>query len=183
MKLQYLLGPVAAILAFGTPLMAQPPISAILLPAYLQQTYTTGMVGFTVNQTARLNVLNLNPVPATAQPTANNCTVELQFFDEKSTLLKQFVVPNFAPGTATSFDLPRSAVTSQTSSRAQIRGVVVVNPAPTPVGSPATTGPCSVMTTLEIFDAVTGSTVSLTSDTRAIGSGFLGGILSTMPLR
>ena len=46
----------AAIFACGQLALAQP--SAI--PT--NQTSTTGMVGFTTNQTARLNVLNLNPV-------------------------------------------------------------------------------------------------------------------------
>jgi hypothetical protein len=81
-------------------------------------------------------------------------------------LVTQTVAPNFAPGASTSFDLTRASVTSETALRAEIRGVVVVNPSPTPVGSPAAVGYCSVMTTLEIFDA-SGSTVALTSDTRA----------------
>jgi hypothetical protein len=166
----------AAALAFGTPLLAQItlPGGVISEPFFLQQTYTTGMVGFTTNQTARINVLNLNPVPSattgnnggTATPTAN-CTVELRFVDDKGTLITQSVVPNFAPGASTSFDLPRASVITETTTRAEIRGVVVVNPSPTPVGSPATVGYCSVMTTLEVFDA-TGSTVSSTSDTRPL---------------
>lgn len=143
-------------------------------PIFLQQTFTTGMVGFTTNQTARLNVLNLNStaamVTSTLFPPAApaNCTVELQFFDDKNNLVKQAVVPNFAPGAATSLDLPRSGVTSVTAARAQIRGAVVVNPSPTPVASPAAVGFCSVMTTLEVFDS-SGSTVALTSDTRMVG--------------
>jgi hypothetical protein len=166
-------GALAAILVFGAPLMAQtttlPSIPA--LPIVFQQSFTTGMLGFTANQTARLNVLNLNPVPATSTAQTTNCIVELQFFDGKNNLLKQPVVSNLAPATATSLDLIRAAVTSETASRAEIRGVVVVNPTPTPVGSPAPTGYCSVMTTLEIFDDTTGSTVALTSDTRAAGLG------------
>lgn len=144
--------------------------STLVLP---QQTFTTGMIGFTTNQTARLNVLNLNSnavtVSTLATPTATaNCTVELQFFDDKNNLVKQEVVPNFAPGANISLDLPRAGVTSETAPRTEIRGVVVVNPAPTPVASPAAVGFCSVMTTLEVYDS-TGSTVALTSDTRAIG--------------
>jgi hypothetical protein len=130
------------------------------------------MIGFTTNQTARLNVLNLNPA-ATSTPAPANCTVELRFFDPQNNLLSQFVVPNFAPGTGTFLDLERAAVTSQTTPRAEIRGVVVVNPAPTPVASPAPVGFCSVVVTLEIFDASTGSTVAFTSDTRAAAARFL----------
>jgi len=164
MKHQCLFGTaLAAIFACGQLALAQP--SAV--PT--NQTSTTGMVGFTTNQTARLNVLNLNPVTtASATPTAANCTVELRIFDAQNNMVNQSVVPAFAPGTATFLDLERATVTSQTSPRAEIRGVVVVNPAPTPVESPALTGFCSVMVTLEIIDA-TGSTVALTSETRMVG--------------
>ena len=163
---------VLAALAFATTVPAQiasPPSVPVIPQIVRQQSFTTGMVGFTSNQIARLNVLNLNSVPATTTTTTPNCTLELRFFDNKNNIVTQTVVPNFAPGMATSFDLPRSSVTSETATRAEIRGVVVVNPSPTPVGSPAAVGYCSVITTLEIFDATTGSTVSLTSDTRAVG--------------
>ncbi len=165
MKHQYLFGTaLAAIFACGQLALAQP--SAV--PT--NQTSTTGMVGFTTNQTARLNVLNLNPVTtASATPTAANCTVELRIFDAQNNMVNQSVVPAFVPGTATFLDLQRATVTSQTSPRAEIRGVVVVNPAPTPVGSPFPPGFCFVMGTLEIIDDSTGSTVVLTSDTRVVG--------------
>lgn len=157
----------AAIFACGQLALAQP--SAVLT----NQTFTTGMVGFTTNQTARLNVLNLNPeitsIASLTPPNSPNCTVELRFFDAQNNMVSQSVVPNFAPGTAAFLDLERATVASQTSPRAEIRGVVVVNPAPTPVASPAPTGFCSVMVTLEIIDHSTGSTVALTSDTRVVG--------------
>jgi hypothetical protein len=105
-----LFGGLLAALAFGPTLLAQNSLpNAVAVgfpqPVFLQQTFTTGMVGFTTNQTARLNVLNLNPVPATAagtQPT--NCTVELQFFEAKNNMVAQTMVSNFAPGTATFLD-------------------------------------------------------------------------------
>lgn len=168
-------GLLAAALAFASPLFAQPvtlPGGVIPTPIVLQQTYTTGMVGFTTGQTARLNVLNLNAEPTTAASTQPaNCTVELQFYDNKGTLVSHTVVPNFAPGASTSFDLPRASVTSETAARAEIRGAVVINPTSTSASttSPATVGNCSVVTTLEIFDTVSGSTISLTSDTRMTG--------------
>src|ERR1700733_3359843 len=126
----------AAILANGQIASAQ---TAVIF----QQSLTTGMVGFTTNQTARLNVLNLNAAPAATTTTgtpAANCTVELRFVDAQNNLINQSVFPNLAPGTATSYDLPRASVTSATTPRTEIRGVVVVNPAPTPVGSPAPVG-------------------------------------------
>jgi hypothetical protein len=167
----------ASFFAFGAQLMAQTstptPFPAAMAPAVLQQSFTTGMVGFTLNQTARLNVLNLNPTTATpAANTPPNCTVELQFLDGSGNQLKQTVVPNFEPGTATSLDLIRVVVPTPSTGRTEIRGVVVVNPAPTPVASPAAVGFCTVMTTLEIFD-ITGSTVALTSDTRSTGVGIV----------
>lgn len=163
-----------AALAFGLPLMAQTtlPGGSITTPIVIQQSFTTGMVGFTTNQTARLNVFNLNAVPsaspaagATTTTTTTNCTLELQFFDNKGTLVQQTIVSDFAPGASTSYDLPRATVTSETAARVEIRGAVLVNPTLTPA-STSTPGYCTVFTTLEIFDA-TGSTVSSTSDTRA----------------
>lgn len=161
-------------LALATPLLAQTTLPGGVLPGpsplFIQQTSTTGLVGFTTGQTARLNVFNLNAVPAanSTLPVGANCTVELQFFDRKGASVGQIVVPNFAPGAATSLDLPRASVTSETAVRAEIRGAVTINPAPTPVESPAQVGNCIVFTTLEIIDA-SGSTVALTSDTRPIG--------------
>lgn len=160
-----------AMLAFAAALPAQTVSPTIL---QVQQTFTTGMVGITTNQTARLNVLNLNSVATTTvSPTAAaaNCTVELQFFDDKGSQVGQSsTVPNFAPGTSTHFDLPRASITSETANRAEIRGVVIVNPTSAQATtSPAAAGNCSVVTTLEVFDSNTGSTISLTSDTRSIG--------------
>lgn len=176
MKLQFLSSGALAALAFAAPLMAQTvtlPGGVIPTAIVLQQTFTTGMVGITTNQTARINVLNLNSVATTTgSPTAAaNCTVELQFFDDKGSQVGQSsTVPNFAPGTSTHFDLPRASITSETATRAEIRGVVIVNPTSAQATtSAAAAGNCSVITTLEVFDSNTGSTISLTSDTRAIG--------------
>src|ERR1035438_10384480 len=94
---------------------------------------TTGMVGLTTNQTARLSVLNLNSTSTSTTTTTtttppNNCTVELQFFDAQNKSLKQAIVPNFAPQTATTLDLTRAEITAQTANRAEIRGQINVNP-------------------------------------------------------
>jgi hypothetical protein len=167
-------------LALAAPVLAQTALPVI--PSTLvapSQTVTTGMIGFTANQTARLNVFNLNSivsVTSTTNPTPPpNCTVELQFFDNKGAMVSQTTVPNFAAGTSTSFDLTRASVTSETAVRAEIRGVVVINPTVTPAPTTAP-GFCTVFTTLEIFDA-NGSTVSLTSDTRPFGPAGFSGVL------
>ena len=160
----------AGFFAFAAPSMAQ---NAIVVGSLGQQALTTGMVGLTSNQTARLSVLNLNTTPTTtsAFTPPNSCTVELQFFGAQNNSVKQFVVPSFAPQTATSLDLKRSEIIAQTTNPAEIRGLITVNPTPTPVGAPANPGYCSVFVTLQIFDQTTGSTVVFTSDTRSILSG------------
>lgn len=148
---------------FGVNLIAQPSsLASSAIPVSLQQTMTTGVVGVTPNQIARLTVLNLNPVPTTASAAAN-CNVELQFRDTKNNLVKQDLVMNFAPQTA-----PQSYA-GLTPPHVPIRGVVLVNP-PTPAANPVAPGYCSVMVSLEIFDNITGSTVVLTTDTRMIGA-------------
>jgi hypothetical protein len=169
----------------ASPLLAQPitlPGGSIPTPFVIpQQTFTTGMVGFTTNQTARLNVFNLNSTQTPS--TAANCTVELAFYGPQAAatssttaiplngpILSQSFVTNFGPGASTYLDLPRASVTSETAARAQIRGAVTVNPGEVPasISSTATNGYCNVFITLEVFDS-TGSTVFLTSDTRPVG--------------
>ena len=161
----------AGFFAFAAQSMAQPAV--IVEPmAMAQPAVTTGMVGLTTNQTARLSVLNLNSTSTSTSTTTspNNCTVELQFFDPQNKSLKQAIVPNFVPQTATTLDLTRTEITAQTAARAEIRGVVTVN-GPTPIASPAIPGYCTVFTTLQVFDATTGSTVVFTSDTRVSNYG------------
>ena len=162
----------AGFFAFAAQSMAQNAI--VVEPmSMVQPAVTTGMVGLTTNQTARLSVLNLNSTSTTTATLTPpiNCTVELQFFDAQNKSLKQAVVPNFAPQTATTLDLKRSEITTQTANRAEIRGVVTVNPGPTPVASPSIPGYCTVFTTLQIFDTATGFTVVFTSDTRVSNAG------------
>ncbi len=184
-----------SVLLFTAPLLAQVTLpggsttTPIPTPAYvLQQTFTTGMVGFAANQSARLNVFNLNSVAATTAPGSTppaNCTVALQFYDNKGALVSQSIVPNFAPGQSAFFDLPYSGITTESLVHAEIRGVLVINPTPTSVAVSTTPiGNCSVITTLEIFDMITGSTVALTSDTRPVGGqGYAGFLTAPQPIR
>lgn len=167
----------AGTLLFGAQLLAQ---SAVQPPAVmaLHQTVTTGMVGVTNGQIARLNVLNVSSVPVVAAagstaPVAN-CTVALQFLDAKSNLLKTTVVTGLAPGMATYLDLRREEIAGATAGRTEIRGVVSIILTPSLVESAAPTGYCSLLPTLEVFDSATGATLLLTSDTRAVGGGFAG---------
>ena len=164
----------AGFFAFAAQSMAQNAIVIEPLMAMAQPAVTTGMVGLTTNQTARLSVLNLNSTSTSTTTTTtppNNCTVELQFFDAQNKSLKQAIVPNFAPQTATTLDLTRAEITAQTANRAEIRGQINVNPSSTSVASSAIYGYCTVFTTLQVFDATTGSTVVFTSDTRVSNYG------------
>lgn len=143
----------------------------------LQTTTTTGMIGLVSGQTARLSVLNLNPVvsdPAVTAPA--NCNVELQFFDVAGHAVgASKVVTNFAPQTAVILDADRQTLNPPgvtATLRGQIRGVVTVNP-PLPVAFPGP-GFCTVMVTLEIIDNTTQSTVALTTATHTSGPVTLG---------
>ncbi|HTS63534.1 MAG TPA: hypothetical protein VMH28_16030 [Candidatus Acidoferrales bacterium] len=161
---------------FTIELMAQPlPAQSVDIPISVQQTMTTGMAGLTLNQTARLSVLNLNPVPMATTNVPANCNVQMQFVDSKNNSLKQSTLTNFAPQTATSLDLNAASmnIAGLGAQRAQIRGVVTVNPA-LPASNTVVPGYCTVMVTLEIFDNTTGNTVALTTDARVIShSGIL----------
>jgi hypothetical protein len=143
-------------------------------PVSYLQTVSTGMVGFTSSQTARLNVLNL----AASSGAGPTCSVQLAFYDEKNDLLKQATVSALAPQAVTSLELTRPELTSILTAtlRAQIRGVVRSSPAATALPTPMYSVPitsviyvtgCSVVTTLEIFDTATGVTQLLTSDTHS----------------
>jgi hypothetical protein len=144
------------------------------------QTQTTGMVGITVNQTARLNVLNsaspllqANPLPL------RPCKVTLTIFDEQGAQLKQLVVDNLPPRTAKSLDFPGPvAVAGMTpvALRIQVRGAVSVSPGPLPEGMaqwfvfPIA---CTVVPTLEVFDNDTGKTMVVLTNPSFVSTGIV----------
>jgi hypothetical protein len=176
MTIRYLYSTAMAGIFFGMTVMAQ------TTPIANEETITTGMVGFTSGQTARLNVLNLNTAPvASPVSTASAvgyCTIEMEFFDSKNALLAHSGNITIAPQTATSLDqswvpsiTPSPVASAAESVRREIRGVVIMIPTPS-AGSPVATGACNVKITLEVFDA-NGSTISLTSDTSTITTGVL----------
>ena len=114
------------------------------------QTYNTGMVGISVNQTARLNILNLNPSTGTAVV----CSADLQLLNAGGGTLKQRSVPNIDPGKAVSLDLDRGDIADQAVPRISLRGVVTT---PSSAASPAP-APCNLTVTLEIVDNETART-------------------------
>jgi hypothetical protein len=132
---------------------------------------TTGIVGVTSTQTARLNVLNLQPViPGVA---AIVCPATLEFYDDSGAQLKQFAITNISPSAAASLVLKPAVPSTAVNARAQIRAVVF-----TPSPSPAT-GPmpatfvhtaCNVMASLEIIDDSSGATHTVVTDLRAMPS-------------
>ena len=153
---------------FALPMCAQ---TAPIVPA-VQTTTTTGMIGLITGQTARLSVLNLNPVNLSASPVAiPNCNIELKFFDAGGGAVgPSKVFTNFAPQSAVILDADRISLNPPgvaATVRGQIRGVVTVNP-PLPTAFPGP-GNCNVMVTLEIIDNATQSTVSLTTATHTSG--------------
>ena len=142
-------------------------------PSAPQSALTTGLVGVTSAQTARLNVLNLQPViPGVA---ATLCQATLEFYDDTGALLKQLAVPNISPATAASLVFKPTVPSAAAGARAQIRAVVLTplnfgfNPgasSPTPT-MPAISA-CNVMASLEIIDDSSGTTHTLTTDLRAM---------------
>ena len=151
-------------------------------PTFLQGV-STGLVTFTLGQTAQLNVVNLNPVAGTPAATATICTVQLQFFDGSGGLLKQTVINNVSPGASASLTLKREEAPNQSVPRFAFRGVVrtnpVATPGPTPVpgtNSPVIFAGCPVKTTLEIFNDETGYTQLVISDVQS----FSGGVIPLM---
>ncbi len=134
-------------------------------------TVTTGIVGVASTQTARLNVLNLQPViPGVA---AVACPATLEFYDESGALLKQLVLSNISPANSVSLVFKPPVATATANARAQIRAVVFTpSTAATNSGQPTTmpmiavNAGCSVMPSLEIVDDLTGVTHSFTTDLR-----------------
>lgn len=122
---------------------------------------TSSMIGVAPAQTARLNVLSLNPVVGTPAM----CSVELQFVDAGNNVLKTETVANIPPGQAVALDLRREDIATATPARLEIRGVVR-NPAILPPA--AASGPnipvtpaCRIAANVEVFDDNTGTTLAV----------------------
>ena len=159
----------AGLLLFGSHFLAQAQTISVSTAA---TSSTTGIVGVTSTQTARLNVLNLQPVvPGVA---AVVCPATLEFYDDTGALLKQVAVTNISPSTAANLVLKPVASSTAVGARAQIRAVVVtpsitvVNPGTQPTPNMPVIRSCSVMASLEIIDDSTGATHIVTTDLRSM---------------
>lgn len=165
----------AGLLLFGWQFLAQAQTVPSSTPGFA---VTTGIVGVTSTQTARLNVLNLHPVIPGV--TAVLCPATLEFYDDAGALLKQLTVTTIAPGAAASLVFKPTVPSTAVSARAQIRAVVLTpstsvynpgtgsGPMPAPF-MPVSMG-CSVMASLEIIDDSTGATHTFSTDLRAMPS-------------
>jgi hypothetical protein len=162
-----------ALLLAGSPFLAPAQTISSSAPG---SAVTTGIVGVTITQTARLNVLNLQAViPGVA---AVMCPATLEFYDDAGALLKELVVPNIPPATAASLVFKPPVPSTAVNARAQIRAVVfmpstsVVNPgsASPPIAIMPVSFGCNVMPSLEIIDDSTGATHTLTTDLRAMSA-------------
>ena len=159
----------SAAAVFCAPLMAQTTTPA---PTFALAE-TTGVVSFSLNQSAQLNVLNANPVAGTPAAAATLCEVELEFRDATNALLKQLLVPNISPGQSASLTLNRSEITSTTPARAAIRAVVRTGPIPaTGTTTPVRISGCPVAPTLEIYNDDNGNTQLVISDFHSMSPGF-----------
>lgn len=160
----------AGLLLFGSQFLTQAQTVSTSTPGMV---ITTGIVGVTSTQTARLNVLNLQPViPGVA---AVACPATLEFYDDTGAQLKQLALTNISPANAASLvfkPIPSTAV----GARAQIRAVVftpaptVPNPGSGPMPMPAMPmrAGCNFMASLEIIDDATGVTHTFTTDLRSM---------------
>ncbi len=168
----------AGLLLFGPQFLAQAQTISTSAP---MSVVTTGIVGVTAMQTARLNVLSLQPVIPGV--TAVICPATLEFYDDTGALLKQLVVTNISPATAASLVFKPPVASTAVGARTQIRAVVltpssfVFAPGSGPVSTPPVPMPvfpvsrgCSVMASLEIIDDSTGVTHAFTTDLRTMTS-------------
>jgi hypothetical protein len=162
----------AGLLLFGSQFVAQ--AQTVISSSPLGAAVTTGIVGVTSAQTARLNVLNLQPVIPGV--TAALCPATLEFYDDTGASLKQLAVTSISPATAASLVFKLPVPSAAVIARVQIRAVVLTpwasffNPGAGPITTPImpVSMGCNVMTSLEIIDDATGATHTFTTDVRAM---------------
>jgi len=114
--------------------------TAPMLPIALR---TSGTVGLTAGQTARLNVLN----PGALAPAVGVlCAAQLSFLNAQGTVLKTTSV-SVPPGESLSFNLDRDVDLMVPDLRVQVRAVIAYN-----------SNTCALLPTLEVFNDDTGRT-------------------------
>jgi hypothetical protein len=131
------------------------------IPTTYTQVQSSGIVGITGVQTARLNLLNLSSNILNGATTS--CTAQVTFLDDAGATLKTATV-TVDPGKSMPVDYPSTA-----SARQQIRVTIGISH---PSGTAPTAGMpvalpifyCSLVPTLEIFDNSTLKTTFYVSD-------------------
>jgi hypothetical protein len=126
--------------------------STPVISAQFTPTFSFGMIGLGTGATARLNAVNVVRTPPLITMAQTPCKVELDLYDGQGKLLKQKTVANLGSGQADFLDLARSEIPS-TAAHVEVTGVVKV-------GSNQSFF-CSISTTLEVFDGVTGTTTAI----------------------
>jgi hypothetical protein len=150
----------------STRLLCVLALGAMLLPAQTipaNSVQTTAMIGIAEGQIARLNLLNAGVLPPAVGVV---CTATVEYLDNTGTVLKTVSV-SVAPGTSQGVDLHSDADLSlAVGARREIRATIAIPlivPPPTASGTTATPTPaCKLVSTLEIFDSLTGRTNAIT---------------------
>lgn len=148
----------------------------LAIPAFAQQPGVGfAVIGVAASQSARINVYNEAPSalpsnPPQDVPAQQGCSVVLQFFAADGGLLKEQTIDNLAPGKIAFLDYTpadRPSKELRTPIRAVARFGQVgggANPAP------GTLAPCQVVPNLEIYEADTGKTQLLLTETRPLST-------------
>jgi hypothetical protein len=136
---------VSALAQITPPPISPPPIS----PVTVTQHYDTGIVGIAPGQTAKFNVL----YPSIPAPLlAIQCSATLLISDAQGNVLKTLAVPQLLAGNSASLTLDADTDLPGGSGRVEIQARAIT---PQP-GS--TSGPCTLVPTLELVDNPTGKT-------------------------
>jgi len=106
----------AGLMLFGAQPFAQAQTVSSTTPGI---TLTTAIVGVTGTQSARLNVLSLQPVIPGV--TAVACPATLEFYDDTGALLKQLAVTNISPATAAALAFKPTVPSAGANARANPR--------------------------------------------------------------
>jgi len=140
----FAVGAVAALVALSAPMLAEALI--IVLVKF-------GMVGIVDGQTARLNVVSLDPKELDPNERPGECMVELSFLDSMGMVLAR-TTRDLMPGEAAFHDFSfDDVVGTRPTGRLQIRPQAML------LGGPDTRGRCLVVPTLEVYDNTTMQTM------------------------
>lgn len=130
------------------------------------------VIGVAATQTARINVLNEAATPNPVAPPQDSavtadCRVVLQFYGSDGQLLKEKVVDNLTPGKIAFLDLT-PADRPNKDLRIPVRAVARFGYSGGANPGPGVFEACRVLPNLEIFDAASGKTQILLTESRPL---------------